>query len=202
MAPHTSDRFRLKVSLSESVPEIWRLIDVDGDLTLAEFHYVLQTAFGWHNEHLHAFNDTAPYARARKRGRTWSAPSPWGDTNDDLPEADWTLDRVFAEISGPLFYLYDFGDSWLLSIDIVESVAKAPSDLRVVFIDGARRGPLEDSGGIRGYTELVESIADPGHERHEELREWLYEVWGTVDSFDPATFDVPGANAVLRTLPF
>ena len=31
------------------------------------------------------------------------------------------------------------------------------------LIDGARRGPLEDSGGFPGYEEIMDALADPSH---------------------------------------
>jgi len=38
-----------------------------------------------------------------------------------------------------------------------------------------RRGacPPEDCGCIPGFYDLVEAIADPNHEQHQELRDWL-----------------------------
>jgi hypothetical protein len=34
--------------------------------------------------------------------------------------------------------------------------------------DGARRGPLEDSGGLPGYEEMMDALADPSHPDHAE----------------------------------
>ncbi len=47
--------FQLKVSLLNTKPPIWRRILVDGSMTLAELHDVIQAAFGWWNCHLHEF---------------------------------------------------------------------------------------------------------------------------------------------------
>lgn len=197
--PPPTGRLRLRATLDGPKPAIWRLMDVDADLTLADLHAILQTSFGWENSHLHAFSDAAPGGR-RQPTRRWTA-SPRADTMDeDLAEEDWTIARALEGTKGSLFYEYDFGDSWQVRID-AEPVEKAPKRTRAALVDGARRGPLEDSGGMWGYAELIEAIGDPTHERHEELTEWLDEVWGIEPkAFDPAAFDAESVNAALQTL--
>jgi hypothetical protein len=44
--------------------------------------------------------------------------------------------------------------------------------------------PPEDVGGPWGYGEFLEAIADPSHERHNELKEWF------ADDFNPHVVDV------------
>lgn len=41
--------------LAEISPLIWRRLRVTGSTTLAELHQILQTAFGWDDDYLHAF---------------------------------------------------------------------------------------------------------------------------------------------------
>src|SRR6266581_1386466 len=41
------------------------------------------------------------------------------------------------------------------------------------LIEASGRCPPEDCGGPWGYAELLEAIADPKHERHDELSEWI-----------------------------
>jgi len=43
-----------------------------------------------------------------------------------------------------------------------------------------------------GYGDLLEAIADPKHERHDELLEWLG------DEFDPEDFDAEKATKEMR----
>ena len=38
--------------------------------------------------------------------------------------------------------------------------------------DGARACPPEDCGSTPGYYRLLEILADPKHEEHEEIKEW------------------------------
>ena len=44
-----------------------------------------------------------------------------------------------------LFYEYDFGDSWLHHIELIE-VFESTDDPSALLLRGERRGPLEDSG--------------------------------------------------------
>ena len=52
-------------------------------------------------------------------------------------------------------YTYDFGDSWVHEIRVEEAQPSRQDSFLPRVIDGARRGPPEDCGGIRGYQELV-----------------------------------------------
>ena len=47
--------YRVRVTLEEVEPAVWRLIEVPSDLTLDRLHDVLQVAMGWTNSHLHQF---------------------------------------------------------------------------------------------------------------------------------------------------
>ncbi|MFB7223853.1 hypothetical protein [Streptomyces sp. NPDC056227] len=60
---------------------------------------------------------------------------------------------------------------------------------------GPPRGPPEDCGGMWGYDYLIEILADPHHEEHEDRREWLG--LDSADQFDPAAFDPAQVNSVL-----
>jgi len=44
---------------------------------------------------------------------------------------------------------------------------------------------------VWGYYEMLEAVADPDHERHDELPEWLG------GKFDPDAFDLEEVNAIL-----
>ena len=48
--------FQLKVTLLGTLPPIWRRLLVPADLTLAQFHDVLQSVMGWQDCHMHEFS--------------------------------------------------------------------------------------------------------------------------------------------------
>jgi hypothetical protein len=55
--------------------------------------------------------------------------------------------------------------------------------------------PPEDCGGVWGYEDLREVLADPAHEQHAEMLEWL--CLQAAADFDPARFDVDEVNRAL-----
>jgi len=205
-ARRTRDLLRLKVSLVDSDPEIWRLLEVDAALTLEQVHDVLQIAMGWRNSHLHSFTDTDPYERLRavdgriREPRRWTSAFVLEEDPDGLPETEWTLGQVLSEESGPLFYEYDFGDGWTHRLAFIEHLEVPASEPPARLVRGERRAPLEDSGGPHGYQELLEALADPQHEDHQEATEWVAATAGPWRPFAPAHLDVDAVNRELALL--
>ncbi len=173
--------FELKVTLLETDPVIWRRIVVPGEMTLDRIHRVLQVAMGWENRHLYEFE-----VGDRRFGPADE------DADDDLvDDSDIRLSEVVS-VGDHLGYEYDFGDSWRLEV-VVESATDGPSSLKcAACTDGERAGPPEDCGGVDGYAELLEVLADPSQEDHEELRSWLG------DDFNPGLFSLVAVNAGLQ----
>ncbi len=64
--------YRLKVSIKDIRPPVWRRIEVPAEVTLAGLHDVLQTAVGWTDSHLHQFDigDTL-FGRPDPDDRDW-----------------------------------------------------------------------------------------------------------------------------------
>ncbi len=181
--------YRLRISLADSEPEIWRLLEVRSSLTLAELHEVIQIAFGWRTSHLHAF--TSP------DGSRWEDPR-WieEDENGD-DETEVTLGEVLDESSGPLAYEYDFGDGWEHRIELIETIDD-PEAPAAFLVRGERAGPLEDSGGMRGYTEKLRILEDPQDEQHAVIRAWADGTRGPwLSSFDPDVVEVDRVNRAL-----
>jgi hypothetical protein len=118
-------------------------------------------------------------------------PRPW----DRLDASKVTLIGVLEDAGvKPLNYLYNFGDSWEHTIK-VERIFDGVPGVEVPFLlEASGRCPPEDIGGPWGYMEFLEAIADPNHERHDELTEW----YGA--DFDPAVVDVPAIEAKLSVL--
>lgn len=216
MSTAGSDMLRLRISLQGSEPEIWRLIEVGEYLTLAQLHLVLQTVFGWEDSHLHAFVDEDPWMPRRRGGagipRIGLPPRRWVDEwtmNDgadegEEPESATSIGEAFAH-DGPIWYEYDFGDGWIHRIELIERWSAEPEARPVTIVRGARRGPLEDSGGIGGYEEKLAILADPRHPDHEWIAEWTRSVagpWGSagLELFDAELFDPEAVQAELDLL--
>jgi len=77
---------------------------------------------------------------------------------------------------------------------ICPSFAAAPGTEVPFLLEASGRCPPEDIAGPGGYMEFLEAIADPDHDRHDELIEW-YD-----GDFDPTIVDVPAMEAKLAAL--
>ena len=173
-----SSLHRLKISLEDSKPPIWRRVEVRSDATLADLHHVIQTAMGWWNCHLHAFEiDDKRYGP--------DADDDWGMAV--LDESEARLARVAPE--GTTFrYTYDFGDGWDHQITVEHTTDPQANVTYPRCLAGRRSGPPEDCGGIWGYEDLLRILADPTDPEHEERLEWMG------GEFDPEAFDPEAVN--------
>lgn len=174
---------RLHISLNGIKPAIWRRLEIPADLSLHGLHQCIQAAFGWGDEHLHAFDIN---------GLCFAAPNPDGELDDldSRKQPLWELEGKFKSFG----YTYDFGDDWEHKIKIEDWAESDPTAIYPRCTGGANACPPEDCGGEPGYEELLAALADPKHERHAEMKEWLEEV------FDPKAFDLAQTNAALKRL--
>jgi len=179
--------YELEISLLDSEPRIWRRFAVAGDITLVKLHHVAQLVMGWTDSHLHQFVMAGEVRYGSKH--LYLDPDP--DVRD---ERRVRLNRVLSGPGDSLLYQYDFGDGWDHLLEVI-GVGPAEQGVRYpVCLAGERACPPEDSGGIYGYYEILEAIADPDHEDHEEMAEWL----GA--GFDPEAFDEDAVNQMLASL--
>ncbi len=176
---------QLKVTLLGIRPPIWRRIAVPSAMTLGELHAVLQLAMGWTDSHLHDF----------RIGRTTYGDPEMLEELGDEDEWEAPLDQVAPQTKSRIRYLYDFGDSWEHEI-LVEKVGPPDPETRYpVCLAGKRAGPPDDCGGVWGYVQLLETLADPRHPEHEWMMEWA---GGPID---PEAFDLDEINRRLGRLP-
>ena len=178
--------YQVKVGLRGAKPPIWRRLLVSADVSLARLHEVIQTAFGWEDSHMHVFE--TPYGEFGRADRELG----------HRAEAPVTLEQVASQAKDKIRYTYDFGDDWVHEI-VVEKVLDRDPVLAYPCCTGGRRAaPPDDCGGIWGYEELVEILADPQHPEHKERLDWL----GLDDAsqLDPAAFDQDVVNRALAKL--
>jgi hypothetical protein len=185
MLPKSDTIYQIKVTLRDSKPPIWRLIQVRGDTRLDQMHAILQEVMGWDSYHLHQFIIFGDY---------------YGEPHDDFDNIDmkdhrkYKLSDFLTEAGVKFVYEYDFGDSWE-HILLLEKILSAEKDTQYpVCLKGKRACPPEDVGGIWGYENFLEAIADPEHEEHEDYLEWIG------DDFDPEEFDLEEINQGLKYL--
>lgn len=193
---------RVRVQLVDSEPEIWRLLELPGSLPLGRVHNVLQTAFGWQDAHLHRFTASDPYAPLRPvHGEIPEAlqwiPAELREESTDLAEDDCSLDQLLVRGSGAAFYEYNFGDSWVHRLELATRRPADATNRTVRLVDGARRAPLEDSGGFPGFEQILDVLADPSHKDHVAFSAWVADVTGAAGPFDPGFLDITAVNRAL-----
>jgi hypothetical protein len=193
------------VVLTGTKPLVWRRIQVPERYSFWDLHVAIQDAMGWKDYHLHEFRLFDEVAQALV-----SVGIPTGEEADDRPVlAGWDVPiaRFFEQQSWhtpPVIYAYDFGDDWH-HVLVHEGLEPAEGALRYPrCLAGAGRCPPEDCGGVHGYAELLAAIADPEHDRRDELLAWVGGAWDP-DAFDSAAvrFDDPKRrwrNAFRRTV--
>ncbi len=177
--------FQFKITLVGTKPPIWRRVHTK-DCNLGDLHEIIQTAMGWENSHLHQFVID---------GVRYGPPSP-GDLDFGLGMKDESKIRLSQLLpkTGKAFrfkYEYDFGDGWLHQI-LFEGYRPVEKSIKYpICLEGARACPPEDVGGIGGYEQFLEALADPKHERHEEFMEWS-------GPFDAEEFDPNEATTEMK----
>ncbi|MBL8146890.1 MAG: plasmid pRiA4b ORF-3 family protein [Anaerolineae bacterium] len=187
----TPEIYQLKVTVRHSKPPIWRRMLVSSDTNLGKLHRILQVLFAWEDSHLHQFTAA---------GRQYS--NPMFQLEDVSDERRVKLGQMALGPKSKILYEYDFGDSWEVEI-IVEKVLPFDDKQPLPFIvDGKLAGPLEDSGGIWGYMDLVRILNDPSDPRYEERMGWIfgYEEPEEGAHFDAEAFDKDALNKELRSL--
>jgi hypothetical protein len=178
---------QLRISLLDVVPLIWRSVIVPETITLPKLHVVILWSMGWQGGHLHEF---------AFMGTRYGEPDPeWDRTDEVKPERRVTLRKAMAGVMNTFEYLYDFGDNWRHLVQVEEIAEMGPEASKLVrCVAGANACPPEDVGGVPGYEEFLQALADPGHEEHEHYLSWVG------GSFDPRAFDLDDVNNRLAEI--
>jgi len=169
---------RIRITLADTDPPIWRRVEMPVDASLKMLHDVIQGAMGWLDYHLWEFE-----AEDRRYG---------------VLDPDWNDDRLLAAKNAKLrtlldrgvrqlLYTYDMGDNWehLIAIEEVETGQRGAKYPR--YVDGERRAPPEDCGGTPGFEKFLDAIANPRHPEHKDACEWHHGCYGK--AFDPDVID-------------
>ena len=168
----------MRITLLGASPAIWRVFQVR-DCLLGDLHEYIQLAMGWECCHLHQFIiDGERYG-----------PVSLDDLDEDSVSLSDRLPKSGKRVRW--MYEYDFGDDWKHEV-LFEGYPPVKSNTRYpVCLGGERACPLEDVGGIWGYAEFLESLADPEHEQHDDFLQWC-------GPFDPEEFDAGKATKAMR----
>jgi len=180
--------YRLRISLNGAQPAIWREFVVPWDISLVNFHVVIQTVMGWTNSHLHLFRKNGVEYTFRYQSDNY-----W-DEEDYVDYSGMKIADLITECGDSVTYLYDYGDSWKHTIELLEVIKNTKVRMGTFFLQclaGERRCPAEDSGGVHGYHEMLKILKNPAHSEYRDTVTWLG------DDFDPNNFNLLEVNNTL-----
>ncbi len=164
MTATAPDAARLRITLLDLDPAPWREVDVPLSMTFKGLHDAIQAAFLWFDCHLWEFDVD---------GRRYGLPHDDDFGFKKVYNANTTrLTKLRDSGITEFLYTYDMGDNWEHHVEILK-LLEMPKGARLpVFIDGKGRTPPEDVGGAPGFEMFLEAMADPAHDKHENLLEW------------------------------
>jgi hypothetical protein len=164
----------VRIELRHTDPSIWRQVEVPTSITLKVLHDIIQAVMGWFNYHLWEFTigkqryglpmDDTGELRLRSRRRRCACAT---CSSRERPSS---------------ITPNDFGDGWGHRLTVTGVRAGEPGVSYPRYIGGERNGPPEDCGGIPGFYQLLEVLADPAHPDHAFLKQWA-------GDYDPDMFD-------------
>jgi hypothetical protein len=166
----------VRIELRYTEPLIWRQVEAPTSITLTVLHDIIQAAVGWCDCHLWEFRIgkqryVPPELMDEAWGRVPMIAAHKVRLHDLLKPRKTVID-----------YLYDMGDAWEHRLSVTRVRAGEPGISYPRYIDGEKNGPPEDCGGITGFYELIDALADPAHPDHAILKEWS-------GDYDPNAFD-------------
>ena len=163
------------IELVGSDPPIWRQAEVPTSIKLKGLHDVIQAAMGWFDYHLWEFTIGE---------RRYGPPAEDGDWGADPPAdaAKVRLREVLEPRKTVIEYMYDFGDGWEHRLTVTNIRAGELDVGYPRYVGGEHAAPPEDCGGLPGFYDKLDALADPKHPDHAEIAEWL-------EGYDPQNFD-------------
>jgi hypothetical protein len=166
---------RIRVDLDRAEPPIWRRLDLRSDLPLDVVHRVLQAAFDWSDAHLHRFSlGGDPFDGT---SQVFLCPYDVEEGEEDdaggIPASDVRLDETLQEPGDVLHYVYDYGDSWDLTLRLEQVLPASPDSPPATAVGGRRAAPPEDSGGGTDLASLALVVDDPARFDLDELDQAL-----------------------------
>jgi len=167
--------YEVRAFLVGSDPAIFRILQIPSYFNLWLVHEVFQASFAWENFHRHFFKPS--------NGIRYE--------NEDKT----SLKDVFSS-NKTLIYVYDLGNAWTVEVEKIREFESDEHENYPSCVDGSRKSPPEDSGGIVGYQMALDLLTGNGSRNAYLLYDW----YG--DSFNPDDFSAEDINQKLTSLAF
>ena len=181
----------IRIKLKDAPIPIWRRIHLNPNISLDEFHEIIQIVMGWENYHLYCF---------RVEGKCYTITE---DLLDDIYyiSSDFVTLKEILDSNKKFIYEYDFGDSWVHEI-VFNKYIEPKKDVRYpICASGRGICPPEDIGGVGGYSILL--YDDHSNEEYEyflkELKDSGYEI-DNLKEIENISLDIDFINQALEKL--
>jgi pRiA4b ORF-3-like protein len=139
--------YQLRIRLDRISPLIWRRLLVSDATTIAELHAIIQSAFGWSDDHLHQFA-----IHGKHYGIAYLGGVTFADNPDQVRLADFhfrTRERFFYE--------YNLHIPWRQEIRVEQIGPPASGQHYPVCVGGAGAVPPEECGGPTTFSPCASS---------------------------------------------
>ena len=176
--------YQFKITLIDTQPDIWRVIQVPDHYNFWDLHVAIQDAMGWLDCHLHEFN----FASDKELIRI-GMPDEESDNSNTLLGWEVNIKTHFEKVGTISRYTYDFGDGWEHEV-VLEAILPLNSATRYpLCIAGERACPPEDCGGVPGFEEMLATLKHGKASEKKELNQWLTNHAKNYYPYLPEAFD-------------
>jgi len=216
--------YEFNLELRDSKPTIWRTIQVQEKITVAEFVYIVLVLFEMQASHL--FKITVPVGKMQvEKNKKLTGDSfdekaflkehpdlptiryryELLDIIDDVPRRDndiiynvskEKLKHAISGIGERMELWYDFGDDWFVDIKLTEISEIDEFATLPQVLDGNGFGVIEDCGGVWRLNDIIKSYTSKKSKLYHEIKEWI-----GIDDFDFSLFDIEEMNKRLQIIP-
>jgi hypothetical protein len=216
--------YEFYLELRDSSPKIWRKIQLNPKMTVAEFAYMTLVLFEMQASHL--FKITVPVGEMQvEKYRKLTGDSfdekqflkehpdlssiryryELLDIIDDFPRREndiiynvtkEKLKDAISKIGDMMELWYDFGDDWFVDIKLTEIHKINESTTLAVVLDGKGFGIIEDCGGVMMLNDIIKSYKSKKSKLYLEIKDWI-----GIDDFDFSLFDIEKMNKRLQVIP-
>lgn len=179
--------YQLKVAIKNSKPPIWRRCIVPAGISFSQLTIILRVVMGWSGSHLSEYQFSSLRLCLQERYDFDNV----GWDGSRLDSAEYIIDE-FLEAVKSFTYVYDFGDWWAHEIKIEKIIEDYEYNYPVVT---KFKGDslVEDCGGILGYYDLLNILANKDHPEYKEMKEWYDEMY-------PGKYDLTKVNNTLSKM--
>ncbi len=189
-----AENFQFKIQIQDiSKPPVWRRVTIPSNYSFYDFHYIIQTVFGWTNSHMFQFSEKG-FASRQIITELYEDIDP-GD-KEQIEATDVKLSEIFKKEKQKFIYIYDFGDSWEHTI-ILEKILPEKT-IWPALVDGKGKCPPEDCDGVWGYENFKKVMANRKHPEYEKYAELCELEDG--EKWDPNEFDLNQMQSLLNKM--